>query len=73
MTWAGHVVRMGKKRHAYRILVRKPEGKWPLERPRCRWMGNIKMDLKRDRMGWSIGRTCRSNSEGFWFTSRLAD
>jgi hypothetical protein len=27
MTWAGHVVRMGKKRHAYRILVRKPEGK----------------------------------------------
>jgi hypothetical protein len=38
------------KRNAYRILVRKPEGKRPLGRPRCRWMGNIKMDL-RDRIG----------------------
>jgi hypothetical protein len=27
MRWAGHVARMGKKRNAYRILVRKPEGK----------------------------------------------
>jgi hypothetical protein len=25
--WAGHVVRMGEKRNAYRILVGKPEGK----------------------------------------------
>jgi hypothetical protein len=24
----------------------KPEGKRPLGRPRCRWKGNIKMDLK---------------------------
>jgi hypothetical protein len=31
MGWAGHVARMG-----YRILVGKPEGKRPLERPRCR-------------------------------------
>jgi hypothetical protein len=28
-----------------RLLVRKPEGKRPLERPRRRWMDNIKMDL----------------------------
>jgi hypothetical protein len=36
----------GEKRYAYRILVGKPEGKRPLGRPRRRWMGNIKMDLK---------------------------
>jgi hypothetical protein len=34
------------KRNAYRILVGKPEGKRPLGRPRCRWEGNIKMDLR---------------------------
>jgi hypothetical protein len=27
MRWAGHVVRMGKKRNSYRFLVSKPEGK----------------------------------------------
>jgi hypothetical protein len=52
MRWAGHVAGMGVKRNAYRILVGKPEGKRPLGRPRCRWVDNIKMDLKRDRMGW---------------------
>jgi hypothetical protein len=31
MRWAGHVIRMWEKRHAYRILVGKPEGKRPLE------------------------------------------
>jgi hypothetical protein len=28
---------MGNMRNAYKILVRKPKGKRPLERPRCRW------------------------------------
>jgi hypothetical protein len=37
--------------NAYRILVGKPERKKPLGRPRRRWVDNIKMDLKRDRMG----------------------
>jgi hypothetical protein len=45
MRWAGHVARMGEKRNAYRLLVGKPEEKRPLERPRRRWMDNIKMDL----------------------------
>jgi hypothetical protein len=36
----------------YRILVGKPEGKRPIGRPRRRWVDNIKIDLKRDRMGW---------------------
>jgi hypothetical protein len=42
----------GAKRNAYRILVGIPEGKRPLGRPRRRWVNNVKMDLKRDRMGW---------------------
>jgi hypothetical protein len=34
--WAGHVARMGEVRGAYNILVRKPEGRRPLGRPRRR-------------------------------------
>jgi hypothetical protein len=30
---------------AYTVLVRKPEGKRPLLRPRCRCEDNIRMDL----------------------------
>jgi hypothetical protein len=41
---------MGEKRNAYRILVGKPEGERPLGRPRCRWVDNIKMDLRET--GW---------------------
>jgi hypothetical protein len=36
---------MGEMRNVYRLLVRKPERKRPLGRPRRRWMDNIKMDL----------------------------
>jgi hypothetical protein len=36
----------GEKRHAFEILVGKPEGKRPLGRPRSRWGDNIKMDLR---------------------------
>ena len=64
MRWAGHVARMGEERGAYRVLVRKPEGKRPLGRPRRRWVDNIRMDLQvvyglvdwiglaQDRDGW---------------------
>ena len=44
MRWAGHVARMGEGRGVCRVLVGKPVGKRPLERPRCRWKDNIKMD-----------------------------
>jgi hypothetical protein len=37
MRWAGHVACMGEGRNVYRVLVENPEGKRPLERPRCRW------------------------------------
>jgi hypothetical protein len=52
MKWAGHVACMGKKRNAYRILVVKSEGKRALGRSRHRWEDYIKMDLRRNRMGW---------------------
>jgi hypothetical protein len=41
---------MGEKRNAYRILVRKPEGKRLLGRSRRRGVDKIKMDV-RD-IGW---------------------
>jgi hypothetical protein len=50
MRWAVYVAGIGAKRNAYRLLVGKPEGKRPLERPRRRWMGNIKIDL--GKTGW---------------------
>ena len=46
MRWAGHVARMVQGRGVHRVLVRKPEGKRPLGRPRRRWEDNIKMDLQ---------------------------
>jgi hypothetical protein len=52
MRWAGHVARMGEERNVYRVLVGKPEGKRPLERPRCRWEDEIKMDLRE--IGWWV-------------------
>ena len=47
----GHVARMGERRGVYRVLVRKPDGKRPLERPRHRWKYNIKMIVRK----WEVG------------------
>jgi hypothetical protein len=49
MRWAGQ----GEGRNVYRVLVGKPEGKRPLGRPRHRWEGGIKMDLRE--IGWGGG------------------
>jgi hypothetical protein len=46
MRWAGHVACMGEERCVYRALVKNPEGRSPLERPRRRWENNIRMDLR---------------------------
>jgi hypothetical protein len=50
MRWVGHVAHMGEGRNVYRVLVGKPEGKRPLERPRRRWEDGIKVDLRE--IGW---------------------
>jgi hypothetical protein len=41
----------GEERHAYRILVGKPEGKRSLGRPRCWWADNIKINLRGTQWG----------------------
>jgi hypothetical protein len=43
----------GEKSNAYRMLVGKPEGERPLERPSRRWVDNIKMDLIEIGLDWS--------------------
>jgi hypothetical protein len=40
------------RRRVYRILMGKPEGKKPLERPRRRREDGIRMDLKE--IGWGV-------------------
>jgi hypothetical protein len=55
LRWAGHVAHMGERRGVYRILVGKPEGKRPHERPRRRCEDNIKIDpqeVGRGGMDW---------------------
>jgi hypothetical protein len=52
MRGAGHVACMGEVRGAYNILVRRPEGRRPLGRPRRRWEDNIKMDLREIGFGY---------------------
>ena len=44
---AGHVARMKEGRSIFKNLTGTPTGKRPLGRPRCRWEGNIRTDLKR--------------------------
>jgi hypothetical protein len=49
MKWTEHVTRK-KNLNTYRILIRKPEGRRPLGRPRCRCVDNIKVDIVE--VGW---------------------
>jgi hypothetical protein len=42
---------MGEERKMYKVLVGKPEGKRPLERPRHRWEDGIRMDLREIGLG----------------------
>jgi hypothetical protein len=37
---------MGEERKVYKVLVRKPEGKRPLGRPKRRWEDGVRMDLR---------------------------
>jgi hypothetical protein len=45
MRWAGHVARMGEGRNVYGVLVGKPEGKRPFEKPKPRWAVGVRMVL----------------------------
>jgi hypothetical protein len=49
---AENVAHMRERRGAYRVLMRKPEGRRPLGRPRRRYEYNIKVNLRE--VGWGI-------------------
>ena len=40
------MARVGEEKGVYRVLLGKPEGRRPLERPRRRWVDDIRMDLQ---------------------------
>jgi hypothetical protein len=50
MKLVGNVAHMEETKNAYKILVRKPEGKRPLGGHRRRWKDNIRLYLKEE--GW---------------------
>jgi hypothetical protein len=51
MRWAERVARVGEGRNVYRVLVGKPEGKRPLEKPRRRWEDGINIPRE---IGWGV-------------------
>jgi hypothetical protein len=63
----------GEERGVYRVLVRIPEGKRPLGRPKRRWEDNIRMDLQevvcgtRNWIGMAqdrqVAETCKCGNE----------
>ena len=65
LRWAGHVARIEEGRSAFKILTGKPTGKRPLERLRCRWEDNIRMDL--EEIGISAGNWVHSTQDrDYW-------
>jgi hypothetical protein len=52
LRWLGHVAHMLEMRSAYKILVRKPEGKRPLGGSRHTWEDNIRIDLRK--IEWEV-------------------
>ena len=58
--------RMGEEKGVHRVLVRKPEGKRPLGRPRRRWEDNIKMDLREVRGGCGDWMELAQDRDRWW-------
>ena len=67
MRWAGHVACVGERRDAYRVLVRKSEGKRSLGRPMHRWEYKIKMYLQEV---WWVGMDWieLAQNRAWWWT-----
>jgi hypothetical protein len=60
----GYVAQIGGRGGAYKVLMRKPQGKRQLGRPRQKWRDDIKMDLQgMDGRVWR-GCTCLSTGAG---------
>jgi hypothetical protein len=67
MRLARHVACMGERRGACSVLVGRPEGRRPRERPRLRWEENIKMDIQEAGWGhdWIVMAQDRDRCRGF--------
>ena len=62
MVWLGHVMRMEGKRIPKRVLEWKPTGRRNRERPRKRWIEDIKEDIQiMGIRGWR--KLCRERTE----------
>jgi hypothetical protein len=49
--WAGYVACMGEERKVYKVLVGKPKGKRPLERPRRSWEYGFRINMREIGLG----------------------
>jgi hypothetical protein len=58
------VARMGEERKVYKVLMGKPQGKRPLDRPRRRWKNGIRMDLIREICLGMCGLDSTSSGQG---------
>jgi hypothetical protein len=65
MRWVVHVACMEEERNVYKVLMRKPEGKSQLKRPRRRWEDGIRMNLRET--GWgSVEWTQLAQDRDWW-------
>jgi len=66
MSWACSMYGGQERRGVYRALVRRPEGRRPLVRPRRGWEDNIKMDLQK--VGWGMDWIELAQDSDRWHT-----
>ena len=66
MSWACSVYGGEERKGVYRALVRRPEGRRPLGRPRCGWEDNIKMDFQK--VGWGMDWIELAQDSDRWHT-----
>jgi hypothetical protein len=62
----GACIADGEGRCVYRGLVGNSEGKRPLERPRCRWVDDIKMDIQEVGCGCMDWIELAEDRDRFW-------
>jgi hypothetical protein len=76
MRWAGHVTRMEEGRGVYRVLIGRPKGTRPLERRKCMWKDDIKLDLRKigiDGTNWIRLAQDRVHKESSLLFDKLSD
>jgi len=69
--WTRHGARLGERGLSYRILIGKPEGKWPRGRCRRRWESTIQVGLTE--IGWDGPEKLSGSHEGLYSTGFVND